>query len=218
MTVKAKPLWRRSERTAWPKSLRRSVQKGGRNSLRASSFQCSRAPNSSWARRRASSGLMPWRMYFSVAMSMWKRTSSSRRFSRSLAVISILGEPEHQVHSFGHPCPLGPFGVQVAAAGGGEGVEAGPAVVVGEAPLGAEQALPLEPVERGVERALVHGEDLERAGLDPLGDAPAVHGTQAEGLEHQHVEGALEQAGGKAVGGGAGHGSSLRASKGRWRG
>src|SRR5687767_12229908 len=148
-------------------------------------------------------------MNFSVAMSMWKRTSSSRRFSRSWGAISILRQPEHQVDRLGHPCPLGPLGVQVAAAGGGEGVEAGPAVVVGETPLGAEQALALEAIERGVERALVHGEDLERAGLDPLGDTPAVHGTQAEGLEHQHVEGALEQAGGESVDGGAGHGPFL---------
>src|ERR1043166_1247806 len=193
VTVSAKPGWRRSARRAWLKSLRRSPQKGRRNSSRASSFQCSRAPNSSWARRRASSGVMPRRRFRSVAISRRKRTSSSSRLSLPSRGLSILRQPEYEVDRVGDPLPVGPLGGEAAAAGGGEGIEAGAAVVLGRPPFGADQPLPLQPVERGIEGAFVHLEDAPGARFDALGDAPAVHGAEAEGLEDQHVEGALQE-------------------------
>src|SRR4029453_618416 len=65
-------------------------------------------------------------------------------------------------------------------------------VVLGELPLGSNQALTLETVERRIERALPELEDALGPLLDPLRDAPSVHRLELHGLEDEHVEGALE--------------------------
>ena len=65
-------------------------------------------------------------------------------------------------------------------------------MLVGDPPLGSDEALPLQPVERRIERPLPELEDLLRPLLDALGDAPAVHRLELQRLEHEHVERALE--------------------------
>src|SRR5262249_40392256 len=79
---------------------------------------------------------------------------------------------------------------QALPAGRGEAVELGAAVVVAHAPFGGEQALKLQAVERGVERALF---DFERTAGD-LADAEeyavAVQGAERHGLQDEDVEGA----------------------------
>src|SRR5580765_5531462 len=75
----------------------------------------------------------------------------------------------------------------------GQRVIACAAVVLGELPLGSNQALPLETVERRIERALPELQNALGPLLDPLGDAPSVHRLELQGLQHEHVEGALEE-------------------------
>ena len=98
-------------------------------------------------------------------------------------------------HGGDAPPVLG-FGVKLFAAGFGDGVEAGFAIVFGSAPLGGDPSLVEEANERGVDRALI---DLERFFadlLDAAGDAVAVeraHG--GESFEDHEVERALENFG-----------------------
>lgn len=72
-------------------------------------------------------------------------------------------------------------------------IEFGAAIVFRVSPLGGDQAVVLELVERGVERAVA---DLESVGRDfakTVADRPPVHRLQREHLEDEHVEGALNE-------------------------
>jgi hypothetical protein len=60
------------------------------------------------------------------------------------------------------------------AAGASQFIELGLAVVVGRAPLGRDEALLLQLEERGVERAVVDGEEAAAGLLDAARDAVAV--------------------------------------------
>ena len=78
-------------------------------------------------------------------------------------------------------------------------VHLGAARVLGLSPLGVEPARALEPLQR---REQGTGVDLEHAArdlLDPAGDAEPVHRLEAEGLENQHVERALNYVGRRFV-------------------
>ena len=55
----------------------------------------------------------------------------------------------------------------------------GAPVVRGHAPFGPDEALPFEPVERGIQRALSELQHALRPLLDAFGDAPAVHRFEA---------------------------------------
>ena len=48
-------------------------------------------------------------------------------------------------------------------------------------------------VERGVERPCVDLQDITRSRLDRLGDPVAVPGAPLQGLQHEEVEGSLEE-------------------------
>ena len=69
----------------------------------------------------------------------------------------------------------------------------GPLVGLAHAPLGLEPAALLEPVERGVEGARLHAEEVLRLGPDRLADAVAVPRPPLQGAQDEHVERALEQ-------------------------
>jgi hypothetical protein len=51
----------------------------------------------------------------------------------------------------------------------------------------------LEPVERGIKSALVYLENVPRDLANPLGDGPAVYGTERDSLKDQEVNGALDE-------------------------
>src|SRR5580765_6092264 len=99
---------------------------------------------------------------------MWKASSScisrSRRRRRAIlrrkaSMSKLLGscgqDRAHRLHQFLPPCG---FVAELLASGGGERVELGAAIVVGRAPFGVEESLEFEPVERGIEGALLNGE------------------------------------------------------------
>jgi hypothetical protein len=75
----------------------------------------------------------------------------------------------------------------------GELVVLAPAVVLREPPLALHVPALLEPVERLVERRIVHDEGAVGALPDPSGDGVAVHRLPGQRLEHQHVERAVEE-------------------------
>jgi hypothetical protein len=61
------------------------------------------------------------------------------------------------------------FGFEVFTAVGGEGVEAGSAVVSGESPVALDPAVEFEALEGRVERAFFNAEEVVREVLEDLG-------------------------------------------------
>src|SRR5437868_4113661 len=81
---------------------------------------------------------------------------------------------------------------ELSFTGAREMVELRLAIVLRCPPLGGDPASILEAMQRGVERALVHLQDIARDLLNPLGYPPAVHGLKGERFQDEHVERALE--------------------------
>src|SRR5262249_17634495 len=114
-----------------------------------------------------------------------RRTRLRRRRSRS-------AHSHHQVDRARHALPASLLFRELTAARGGErGVSCAAGVFPG-LPRRADEAPPLAPGERGIERALIELEHVLRPLLEALGDPPAVHGLEAQCLEHHHVERSLE--------------------------
>ncbi len=76
--------------------------------------------------------------------------------------------------------------------GSREPVELCAARVLGLPPLGVEPAGALQALQRGEQGAGVHFEDSTGNLLNAAGDAEAVQRLEAEGLQDQHVECALD--------------------------
>src|SRR5207249_3881075 len=79
------------------------------------------------------------------------------------------------------------------SAGGGELVVARAPVVVGEVPLGADEAALFHPVEGVVQRAVVDVEAAAGTLLEPGGDFGAVHRAPRQGFEDEDVERPLQE-------------------------
>src|SRR3954451_17264593 len=108
-------------------------------------------------------------------------------------IAASLRRADHQVDRARQPVPVGELGVEAAAARFGQRVELHLAAVVRLAPLGLDPALLLEPVERRVQRALLHLQLFLRDLLDALADGPAMFWLERHHLEDQQVERALHE-------------------------
>ena len=104
----------------------------------------------------------------------------------------------------GQPAPLLLLHPEAGAPLPGQAVELRLAARLRLLPLGREQAPVLEPVQRGVERSLLHLDHVPRDLLQPLRDRVAVEGAEGHDLEDQQVERPLGQ-----IGSGFGHASHL---------
>ena len=91
--------------------------------------------------------------------------------------------------------PLRRLVLELPLAGARERVEPRAARVLRGAPLGVEPAGALQPLERGEQRPGVDLEDAARDLLDAPRDAEAVHRLQAQRLEDEQVERALDDVG-----------------------
>jgi hypothetical protein len=92
--------------------------------------------------------------------------------------------------------PVVGFGLKGFAAGFGEVVEAGAAIVVGGAPFGFDGAFLFEFEEDRVERALIDGEEVAADLFNAAGKAVAVERAEdVEGFEDHEGESALEDVG-----------------------
>src|SRR5262245_50150053 len=67
---------------------------------------------------------------------------------------------------------------------------------IGRLPLGANPALLLEAMERGIERALADRQRVAGEQLNALGDPPAVQRLARDGFQDEQIQRALEQIGG----------------------
>jgi hypothetical protein len=91
-------------------------------------------------------------------------------------------------HGRGDAGPLLLFRGEAALSRGRDPVVAGAPVVVGRLPLRVDEPVPLQALERGIERAQGDLEDAGGGLLDPPGDAVAVVGDEVERLQDQQVQ------------------------------
>jgi hypothetical protein len=84
--------------------------------------------------------------------------------------------------------PVVGLGRETQATGRRERIHARLAVVLAERHFGCEESRRLEPVQRGIERALADGEGFARDLVEPLLNAPSVVRSQRERLEDQEVQ------------------------------
>src|SRR6185437_12100619 len=84
-------------------------------------------------------------------------------------------------------------GGELFASGGGQLVELGPAVGVGNAPPGAHELLLLETVQRLIERSALDGDRARRSATHELGDRIAVHRLPGERAKDEQVYGAADE-------------------------
>jgi hypothetical protein len=73
-------------------------------------------------------------------------------------------------------------------------------VVLGRPPVALDQAIALETAQRGKEGAGIDPEHAAADLLEPHADAEPVHRIERQGLQNQHVQRALHQIAGLAVG------------------
>src|SRR6266849_5335883 len=173
---------------------------------RHSSFASSRPPNSSRARRWASSLLNPPCTYFSTCCSRCNRSSSSsssstaprrksarRRKSRSLTMRASLYCRQHLGHCRRQFSPGVFLHFELPPPASREFVIFRAPVVLRCPPARFDPATALQPVQRGVQRTLLNLQCIARNLLDSLGDGPAMLRFERQRSQDQQVQGALRQ-------------------------
>src|SRR5712671_3624972 len=94
----------------------------------------------------------------------------------------------------GESPPLRVFSGESLLARGGQPVVLRLAVAIRHPfPARADPAALLEPMECGIERAMIDAKDVLGRTLDVRGYGVTVHWTQQQRAEHQHIESSLEQ-------------------------
>src|SRR5262245_44987401 len=174
---------------------------------RVSSLTRSTPPKLRIAATRASSGLIPRAMFSSISRSRWKRTSSSssssnldlwksaRNRNRSLLSMACTfhsGGLQDQLHRSRESSPRLGLSRQFFPPGGRQFVILRFSVVLRRTPLGSDQALRLQAVQRRIERSLAHPQDILANLLNALSDIPAVSRSGLERFEHQQVKRSLQ--------------------------
>src|SRR5687767_9903874 len=125
------------------------------------------------------------------AASVWERRAPCARRrpqSRSRGT-------QHDFDRGGEATPALRLVAQRAPARARESIVARAPVVRRFAPLALDQPAVLQPLQRRVERALIHLELAPRDLLDPLADAPAVQGRERQRLQDEKIDGAAKDFG-----------------------
>jgi hypothetical protein len=105
----------------------------------------------------------------------------------------LSGRPHYAGHSFRHLLPLGFFDYKLFFSLFGKPVVLEFAIAVGGSfPFGNNPSLPLQPVECGIERAVLHLQEVVRGSLDVLSNLVTVSRTVKECSQDEHVKRALE--------------------------
>ena len=85
------------------------------------------------------------------------------------------------------------FGFELLFAFSGERVKLGAAIIFRRAPFRGDPSAAFEPMESGIERALLHAQHVARDLLEPFGNRPAVLGFVGDTPQDQQVQSALRQ-------------------------
>src|SRR2546422_3164410 len=171
---------------------------------RQASLTCSTPPKLRSAAVRASSADIPLRRFSSTSISRCARTSSlissSRRLlrkspsnreinTRHRIMSGSLRAREQPRDDAGEALPAPSLPLELPPPGPGQRIETGAPVVFRDAPYRANPAALPEPQERGVERALVHAQQVSRDLLEAPRDSESVERPERfQGLQHQQVE------------------------------
>src|SRR5690606_19972862 len=100
---------------------------------------------------------------------------------------------KHSIHGFRQPLPLLVLFGESPATLRRQRVVARAPVVLRNRPATADQTLPLQPVQRRIQRALVDLELVAGCRANPVHDTPAVRIAELERLEHEQVECASDE-------------------------
>jgi hypothetical protein len=121
--------------------------------------------------------------------------AGDERSSRANAYIQAAasGSPKHQTNRRGKTFPIGFFFTEVFSTGGGKRIVFGAAIIFRFAPFGANPSLMLETMQRRIKSTLVHLQNVAGDLANSLGDGPAVHRTERDGLEDQQINSALDE-------------------------
>ena len=92
-----------------------------------------------------------------------------------------------------HLLPAGAFGEQVLAPGGRELIHARALIALRHLPLRADPALPLQPMQRRIQRSGIHLEDVGGMAPQRLADAVAVVRAPLQRLEDQEIKRSLQE-------------------------
>src|SRR5262245_9434224 len=113
-----------------------------------------------------------------------------RRDSRRGSLLQSRSQHTHD--GGGDPAPFAFLVAQLAPAGLGERIEAGPPVVLRRAAFGADEPALFEALQGGIERAVVDNQHVARLRLDRARDALSVLRAEDERPEDQEIQRALE--------------------------
>src|SRR5262245_16711048 len=117
--------------------------------------------------------------------------------SRWRSLIRVLsGLLQQQAHGRRQALPTVEFALQLLPALARQPVELRAASMRCLFPFRRDPALLLEPMQRWIERALLHRQHVVRELQHSLGDAPAMQRLTRERLQNEEVERALEKVGG----------------------
>ncbi len=105
----------------------------------------------------------------------------------------VLLRLKNQLNGFGLPAPIGDFAFKSRPARSCQSIDLRGSAGVRFRPRRREQTAILEPMQRGIERALRHLEQGARHVADALRNRIAVERLAREHLQNEHVQGALEQ-------------------------
>src|SRR5262249_11251019 len=103
------------------------------------------------------------------------------------------GRVQDALDGFCESLPSRTFGGQMLFPGGGQAIGLAPLIVLGDLPLRADPLLPLQPVQRRIERAGVYLQRLVGIASDRLADAVAMLWPPLQRLQDEHVQRPLQQ-------------------------
>src|SRR6266481_3644806 len=167
-----------------------------------------RFPKCCSAVRRATSGVIPRRMFSAVRKSRWnchssaisRWTASPRRSARkrmasfeSHSMVPPSGGAQHLANCDGELRPICFLKIQLLEAFARQLVEASTTVVFRNPPFADNPASSLDAVKRRIQCAFLDLEHFFSKLPNPLSDSVTMHRSKRERLQNQHIERALGQ-------------------------
>src|SRR3954451_3521366 len=117
-----------------------------------------------------------------------KPIRTRRRMNSRASARGRLFAPDELRHRRDVVAPVGDSRLKVAFTAGGELVELGASIVLGDAPVAVDQPALLESVQREIQRAILDDQRVAGSLLDPSRDTVTVLRSPREHAKHEEVE------------------------------